>query len=71
MALERASIMLEAGTIKELKEISKKIDNFYSVSASDLIRFALHEVYGVEFSSSHTWESNLRESIKKIREVEE
>lgn len=71
MALERASIMLEAGTIKELKEISKKIDTLYSVSASDLIRFALHEVYGIKFSSAHTWENSLRRSLEEIKGVEE
>jgi len=71
MAVERATVMLEAGTIKELKEIGKKIDHLWNVSASDLIRFALHEVYGMKFSSAHTWEDTLRRHLEEIREGEE
>ena len=70
MALERGEFRLERGTGKRLKEICKQFDPGHSVSASDLVRFALHEVYGIEFSSVHTWEDIIRKEVKHIKEKE-
>jgi len=70
MRLERANLLLEKGTMKRLKEICKQFDPAHSISASDLVRFALHEVYGIEFCSVHTWEDIIRKEVKHIKEKE-
>lgn len=67
MALKRVNVCLEEETIPQLQKIAKGFESYYGVSASDLIRFALHEFYGIKFTSVHIWENGLKEKIRKFR----
>jgi len=67
MGLKRVDIFLEEGTIEHLKKFARKMDLFYSVTPSDLIRFALYKVYGIKFSSVHVSKERLEEKIQKER----
>jgi len=64
--LKRTNVFLEEETIPELKKIAKDI-GYYGISASDLIRYALKEVYGLPFSTTHVWEDRLKEGLKKFK----
>lgn len=67
MALKRVNVCLEEETIPKLQKIAKGFESYYGVSASDLIRFALHEFYGIKFTSVHIWEDSLKEKIRKFK----
>lgn len=68
MALKRTNVFLEENTIGKLNEIAKKMDIGYwnSLTASDLIRFALRKVYGLHFTSIHVYEGRIEEGLKKV-----
>lgn len=67
MALKRVNVCLEEETIPKLQEIARGFESYYGVSASDLIRFALYELYGIRFTSVHIWEDSLKEKIRNFR----
>jgi len=67
MALKRVNVYLEEETVPTLQKIARQFESYYGVSASDLIRFALHEFYGIKFTSVHIWEDGLKEKIRKFR----
>lgn len=66
MTLKRTNVHLEKETMPELKKIAKEI-RYWGVSASDLIRYALKEVYGLPFNTTHVWVDRLKEGLKKYR----
>lgn len=71
MALKRVNVILEKDTIKRLKKIITDLQIVYSVSPSDLIRFALFEIYGIPFNSCHTSSFRLKEEIDLFKTQKE
>ena len=67
MVLARTNIYLEPETKKKLEEIAQGLRPAFSVTVSDLVRFALHEVYGIKFRPIHIWERDLKKKIQIIK----
>ena len=69
MSLVKTCIYLDPGTKEELEKIAQRLRSIsaFTITKSDLIRFALHEVYGTKFRPVHIWESDLKEKIQLIK----
>jgi len=71
MALKRVNVFLEEETISELKKLIEGIKGkdscgWYSLTASDLIRFAIKEYYGIGERPIHYYNvDELRRRIKR------
>lgn len=69
--LKRVNVHLDEQTIPELKGLIKKIQGkepwgFYGLTASDLIRLAIKDCYGIGSGFTHCYDINgLRERIRK------
>lgn len=68
----RVNVFLDGRVYNKLEEIKEKVQDSdlgmpycYSISRADLIRFALHYTYNLEFSDIHTWEDQLERALKK------
>jgi len=71
--LKRVNVFLLPETITRLNELRQKIrrefGSWYSVTSSDLIRFAIYKSYGIEFSSPHTSVAKLEEMLERIETI--
>lgn len=70
LKMKRTNVLLQPNTMERLKEICKQFPPIHRISASDLVRFALYEVYGIDFISVHTWGESIRNELKFIKEKE-
>lgn len=80
--MKRVNVFLNGETMPRLKEIIQKMreskgdryHGFYSLTASDLIRYALDECFGIKFYSSHYFDKGeikkaLAKALKKKKAV--
>lgn len=71
MALKRVNVFLEEETMPKLKKLIERIKEkgsygLYSLTASDLIRFAIKECYGIGRGGIHYYDvDELRCRIKR------
>ena len=71
MALKRVNVFLEEETMPELKKLlvgirGKDPFGWWSLTASDLIRFAIKEYYGIGERPTHYYDvDELRRRIKR------
>jgi len=70
LKVKRTNVLLGPSTMERLKEICKQFHPIHRISASDLVRFALYEVYGINFISVHTWGDSIRKELRFIKEKE-
>jgi len=70
--MKRVNVFIDGETYTDLGKISKELQKSnpevpgcYSVTRSDLIRFALHYTYKLKFPVVHVWGDQLERALKQ------